>query len=66
MNGMEKRYYSPNEMNRLFGVPIVMLRREIRAGNVPGFYSGKWYHVDGPAYLEQLSNHNEFPADTAR
>lgn len=46
-----KRYYSPNEMNKKFGIPITMIRREIKLGIVPGFYSGTWFHIDGPAYL---------------
>ena len=63
MEKQQKRYYSVNEMNKQFGVPVTMMRREIKAGRVPGFYSGSWYHIDGPAYLEILSGRTEAPSD---
>lgn len=58
-----KRYYSVNEMNKRFGIPVTMMRREIKAGCVPGFYSGSWFHIDSTAYLEILSRRTERPSD---
>lgn len=58
----QKRYYSVNEMNKQFGVPVTMMRREIKAGRVPGFFSGTWFHIDGQAYLEILSKRTEAPS----
>ena len=51
----EKRYLSPNVFCSKYGVPVTMVRREIRMGLVPGFYSGSWFHVDVPTYLAVLS-----------
>lgn len=55
----EKRYYSANEINKKDGVPLTMIRKQIKAGLVPGFYSGTWFHIDRPAYLRMLSEQNK-------
>lgn len=55
---VQKRYPSPNEFSRTYGIPIVFIRREIKKGVVPGFYSGTWFHIDALRYLEILSNRN--------
>lgn len=62
MDKQQKRFFSANEMHRQFGIPVTMIRREIKAGLVPGFYSGSWFHIDGPAYLEILSKRTEAPS----
>ena len=53
-----KRYFSVTEMNKIYGIPVTMMRRGIKQGIVPGFRSGTWFHIDGPAYLEMLSQQN--------
>lgn len=55
----EQRYSSPNVFCKRFNVPVTMVRREIRMGLVPGFFSGTWFHIDVPAYLAVLSNRNK-------
>ena len=53
-----KRYYSANEFSRTFGIPLNLIRREIKLNITPGFYSGTWFYIDAPRYLEMLSNRN--------
>ena len=59
MTNEQKRFLSVNELNRAYGIPITMTRRRIKQGLVPGFYSGTWFHVDVPAYLEMLKRESE-------
>ena len=56
---MEKqRFISINKFSQANGVPENLIRREVKQGIVPGFYSGTWFYIDSPAYLEMLSARN--------
>lgn len=37
-----------------YGIPEHFIRREIRAGRVPGFYSGSRFYINVPAFLQEL------------
>ena len=54
----KKRFMSVNEFCRANGVPVGMVRREVRQKMVPGFFSGSWFYIDEPQYLAILSERN--------
>ena len=40
--------------SQIYGIPENKIRKDIKRGLAPGFYSGTWFHVDVEAYLEKL------------
>lgn len=59
-----QRFKSISVFSKEYGVPEQMIRKEVRRGIVPGFFSGTWFHVDSPAYLEILSARNNLTSTT--
>ena len=53
-----QRFKSIKRFSRDNGVPENLIRKEVRQKLVPGFYSGSWFYIDAPAYLEMLSARN--------
>ena len=58
MENQKQRFKSIKQFAATTGVPENLIRREVKQGIVPGFYSGSWFHVDAPAYLAMLSTRN--------
>lgn len=58
MENQNQRFKSIKQFATTTGVPENLIRREVRQGLVPGFYSGTWFHIDAPAYLAMLSTRN--------
>ena len=56
---IERQFYGARELSRLTGISENYIRRGIKDGTVPGFYSGSWFRVDAKAYLEQISQQHE-------
>ena len=54
----EQRFKSIKKFSRERGVPENFIRREVKQGIVPGFFSGSWFYIDEPQYLEMLSARN--------
>lgn len=54
----DQRFKSIKKFATTNGVPENLVRREVKQGIVPGFYSGTWFHIDSPAYLRMLSARN--------
>ena len=53
-----QRFKSIRKFSAAYGVPENLIRREVKQGIAPGFYSGSWFYIDAPAYLELLSARN--------
>ena len=53
-----QRFKSIKRFSRDNGVPENLIRKEVRQKLVPGFYSGIWFYIDSPAYLDMLSARN--------
>lgn len=54
----DRKFLSINKFGQKNGVPLNFLRKEVKQGRVPGFYSGTWFYIDEPAYLTILSQRN--------
>ena len=50
-----KKYLSANKLSKVYGIPNNMIRKDIRTGKCPGFFSGSWFYIDVPAYLQVLN-----------
>ena len=50
-----KKYLSANKLSKVYGIPNNMIRKDIRTGEAPGFFSGSWFYIDVPAYLMVLN-----------
>ena len=55
MDNGTTRFLSAHNTSKQYGIPENMIRRDIKTGRAPGFYSGTWFHVDVPAYLRILT-----------
>ena len=53
-----QRFMSIKRFSKTNGVPENLIRREVKQKQVPGFYSGSWFYIDSPAYLQMLSVRN--------
>ena len=51
----DKRFVSPRNFSKTHGFPLHKLRELIARGEVPGFFSGSYFHIDQPAFLERLA-----------
>ena len=49
-----RKFLSPHQVSQIYGIPENKIRKDIKRGVAPGFYSGTWFHVDVEAYLEKL------------
>ena len=58
MNNPSKKFLSPRKLSQLYGIPETMIRRDIKRGLVPGFYSGTWFHIDVDSYIDLLTKKN--------
>ena len=59
---MEKRirkFLSPHRLSQQYGIPENKIRKDIKRGIAPGFYSGTWFHVDVDAYIELLTGQKQ-------
>ncbi len=56
---IERQFYGARTLSRLTGISEGYIRRGIKAGTVPGYYSGSWFRVDAKAYLSQLSKQSK-------
>ncbi len=48
-------YLSVNRMASMHGIPRDYLRKRVKQGLVPGFYSGSAFRIDETAFLEMLA-----------
>jgi len=53
------RFQSIRETRRSTGIPECYLRKLVKEGKAPGFYSGKKFLVNVPALLAQLERENQ-------
>ena len=49
-----RKFLSPHQVSQIYGIPENKIRKDIKRGLAPGFYSGTWFPVDVEAYLEKL------------
>ena len=54
-----RKFLSPHQVSQIYGIPENKIRKDIKRGLAPGFYSGTWFHVDVEAYLEELVHQGE-------
>lgn len=54
VNSGIKQYVSIRQAARIVGISHDRIRRWQKQGQVPGFYSGSWYYVNLPRFLEKL------------
>ena len=55
---MNKQFMTIRQTARELGIPVGFIRKEEKAGRVPGFKSGERVYVDVPAFREALSRAN--------
>ncbi|MCD8189496.1 MAG: helix-turn-helix domain-containing protein [Clostridiales bacterium] len=56
VNKVDTIYYSIKNAAHLTGLSEYYLRTMLKAGNLPGVYSGRKFMVDVPALLDSLKN----------
>lgn len=50
-----KRHLTIHATAQKLEVPEGLVRRMVRAGEVEGYYVGKWFYIDVPAFQEKLA-----------
>ena len=55
-NFCEKQYATIRQAAQIVGVPHSRIREWLRAGNVPGFYSGSRFYVNVERFREKLES----------
>lgn len=63
MEANRKRFLSANELTKQYGIPNNMIRKDIKSGFAPGFYSNSWFYIDVPTYLDMICKRREEPKD---
>ncbi len=58
MEAKVKKFMSPHRLSQQYGIPENKIRKDIKRGVAPGFYSGTWFHVDVEAYIGLLTQKN--------
>lgn len=51
---MEQRFMSIRQTAAQLAISETFIRRMVKAGNAEGFYSGRKFYVDLPAFREML------------